>query len=161
MKVKSVLFLISSILRIAVASIGIFLSSMMFVVQGVVTEVLLESSDIVTDFISSLISADPVGFAYLKDYTFEQSIEYMMNIMKIIFGIILVISVIWLVFGVINIMLSKKSKYGLEISKSRKIIFVILSWLFSGGFVSNVITTIALFLRGKDTNTKLYSQNFE
>ena len=157
MKANRVLFTISAIIRLIISSMGIFLFSMVFVLQDVVSEAMLEGMEPVNEFIHTLVSADPQTYGYLLNYNDQQCVDYMMGFAKALFGVLLVIAIVWFIFGIINLLLSKKCKYGIEISLGKKIAIGILSWILSGGFLCNVLTTFALFLKKKDSDGKLYN----
>ena len=156
MKTNRALFIISAIIRLVISSMGIFLFSMVFVLQDVLTEAMLENMEPVNEFIQTLVSADPKTYGYLLNYSNQQCVDYMMGFAKALFGVLLVIAIVWFVFGIINLLLSKKCKYEIEISLGKKIAIAILSWILSGGFLCNVLTTIALFLKRKDNVSRLY-----
>lgn len=155
MKTNRALFIISAIIRLVISSMGIFLFSMVFVLQDVLTEAMLENMEPVNEFIQTLVSADPQIYGYLLNYSAQQCVDYMMGFAKALFGVLLVIAIVWFVFGIINLLLSKKCKYEIEISLGKKIVIAILSWILSGGFLCNVLTTIALFLKRKDNVSRL------
>ena len=73
-----------------------------------------------------------------------------MKPVMILSGVLLVIGISTIVFGIFNIIFNKTYDEMLRYKKTNKFLFVIFEFLFSFGLVTSSLSTIGVFLREKD-----------
>ena len=156
MKVKKILYVSSGIITSVVAGMGLFLGLIMLLFNKLIEEMFSSSYEIVEEFIEELSSED-ASFAYLKDFSQAEAIDFVMNIVLIMSLIIIVIALIWLTFGILNFLLGNRGE-GVFLSKpALRHVFVALAWIFMIVNPANILTTIAVYKKDKtDTQEKLY-----
>jgi NADH:ubiquinone oxidoreductase subunit 6 (subunit J) len=79
----------------------------------------------------------------------EEVLSVIMKFVYIVSVIVLILAVIWITFGVLNILLSKKHEIVFETKRYLKVLFLVASWLLLWFNIANVLTTIAVCMKNK------------
>lgn len=157
MKAKKILFLIAGILKIVVSSV-ILLFSILFLCLGQIFRTVLKTSySLVEQVVKELVATD-AQYAYLESYTQDEAIEFVMKYVNIIAIMAILVGLVWLALGIINVLLYKRPQ---RLTKKLGIVFVIFTWLLTFINISNILTTIAVFLREKRQKVDKQKTNIE
>lgn len=154
-KVKKALFLIAGILRVVASGIGILFSLVAFMASGLIRSVLYSSGDLLEEIIKSAGEIeDNTG---ILEYSHEELIDYIMNVAIIFFIIVLIVAIIWLIYGIINIRLGSAGRFR-SLTKGKAIILCLCGWLLAFELITNIMITIAVCIKNPDSGEKLYTQ---
>lgn len=145
MKAKKILYLIAGILKIAASSVVLLFGILFLLLGQLFRSVLKASYSIVEQTIKELIATD-ASYSYLESYTQEQAIEFIMKYVNIMAIFAILIGLIWLAFGIINVLLFKRPQ---NLTKKKGIWLLIGTWILTFINISNILTTIAIFLKEK------------
>ena len=157
MKAKNILYLLAGICNCVFGGLMVLFSLMAFLIKGTIRSAYIQSEAVLKDFVEELVSIDE-EFSYLLDYSSEQVVDFIMKLVTIFAVCVLVMGLIWIAFGVFNILFSSVWKFEIQKKKGWRITFVVISWLLLWFNVSNILTTIAAFLKVKiKDKTPLYS----
>lgn len=155
-KAKKILFLISGILKVVVSALGLIVCFVVLFLRKVFKELMKALVEGIKTAAEKLPAGDE-GREILKVSTDELTGSFM-SIITIIFVIMFLLSVSYMVFGIINIRLGSGNRYQ-SITKKKRIWLVVLSWLISFEIFTNTMTTVAIFLKDKNSIEDLYTQS--
>lgn len=157
MKKNRILSLIAGLFNIILGSLGTIFGFFMVLLGKLIRQMFESSYEIVEEYINTLVASDP-SYEYLLDMNKDESIDFMMKSVKIIAVVFIVLGLLYLLFGILNVLVSKRFARNSDISRGKKIWLTIGSWLLLWFNVANILTTLALFLKPKNmTEYKLYS----
>lgn len=158
MKAKRILSLLAGLFNVLLGGLGAILGMLMFLLGSLIRQMFESSYELVEEVIESLASADP-SYEYLRDLDKAESVDFIMKYVKIFAVIFLLLGLLYVLFGILNLVISKGYSVGRDLSKGKKIAFVVCSWLLLWFNVANILTTIAIFLKTKKSANeyKLYS----
>lgn len=155
MKVKKALFLIAGILRVVASGIGILFSLVAFMASGLIRSILYSSGDLIEEIIKS--AGDVEDNTGLLEYSHEELIDYVMNVAIVFFVILLVVSIVWLIYGIINIRLGSGGRFR-RLTKGKGILLCVCGWLLAFELITNIMITIAVCIKNPDSGDVLYTQ---
>lgn len=158
MKAKKYLFLTAGILNTILGGFGAILGSLMGLCNSLIRQMFDSSFEIVESFIQDLASAD-ADYEYLLTADRTETLDFVMKSVTIITIVFIVLGLLYVLFGIFNILLSKRFAYVLKSKKYLGILLVVASWLLLWFNIMNILTTIAVFLKPKkqEKEYKLYS----
>lgn len=158
MKTNRILLLIAGVFNVIIGGLGGVLGLSMLLLNKLIRQMFEASFEMVEQFIDTLIASDP-SYEYLRDLDNAESLDFMMKSVKIIAVVFLLLGLLYVLFGIINLVVSKKFASGLGIAKGKKVTLTIFSWLLLWFNMANILTTIALFLKPKKQKAEytLYS----
>lgn len=148
MKTNRILLLIAGVFNIIIGGLGCLLGLSMLLLNKFIRQMFEASFEIVEQFIDTLIASDS-SYEYLRDLDNAESLDFVMKSVKIIAVVFLLLGLLYVLFGIINLVVSKKFASGVGIAKGKKVALTIFSWLLLWFNIANILTTIALFLRPK------------
>ena len=159
MKAKNILYLLAGIFNCVFGGLMVIFSLMAFLIKGTIRTAYAQSESVLKDFVEELVAIDD-KFSYLLDYNSEQVTDFIMKLVTIFALSVLLVGLIWIAFGVFNILFSNIWKFEINKKKGWRITFIVLSWLLLWFNISNILTTIAACLKVKiKDKTPLYSAN--
>lgn len=145
MKAKKILFLFAGLLKVLVSALFILIGLLILLLGSLVKSMFKQSYELVESFLNELVTAD-ASYSYVLEYTQDQAVDFVMGFVNIFTLVMLIWGFIWLTFAIINFVLSKR---GESPSKGKSIALTIFTWLLTFINISNILTTIALFLKEK------------
>ena len=148
MKTKKILFKVSGILKIVVGvgTLGLFL--LILLLNGLMKEALLHDITAVNEIVESMIMDNP-EYEFLLDLNPEELVSYLLGTVTPICIFMIVWGLTSIGVGVFTIILSNKYDYWLRNRIGRKIVFTIIDYIAYIGLISNVLTTVAVFIKDK------------
>ena len=149
MKAKKTLFTTSGILKIVLGAGVVLIFGWILALSGILKASFLENYSLIEQLVNELVIQDP-SYAYLQTLDKVEVINYVMKPVMILSGVLLVIGISTIVFGIFNIIFNKTYDEMLRYKKTNKFLFVIFEFLFSLGLVTSILSTIGVFLREKD-----------
>lgn len=155
MKVKKALFLIAGILRVVASGIAILFSFIAFLTKGLLRSILDSSFEMIEGIIKEAGNSEDA--VELLNYSKTELLDYLMNIITIFFVIVLIIAIVWLIYGIINIRLGSNNRFR-NLTKKQGILLCVLGWIFAFELFTNIMITIAVCIKNKDNNEPLYTQ---
>jgi len=153
MKLRKLLYLLSGIFNCVIGGLGCFFGLMVFLISKTFKELLLSSKEVVEEFVQSIASVDS-DMEYLLEYSHEDVVSLMMGILYVFAIILILLGVIYIVFGIFNLLLRQRHYTLFARKKSLKILFVVGSWLLMWFNIANITTTIAVFMKQKDNENE-------
>lgn len=154
MKTNKILFLIAGILNSIIGGIATLLVLLIFMLSNFIREMFSTSYEIVEKYIEAIVAEDP-SQKHLLSLSETEAIDYVLDSVYMLFGVILAIGLIVLVFGIINLLLSRRHNNIIVRKKYLGTVLVVLSWLLMPINIINILTTIAVYLKSKDNNSHL------
>lgn len=158
MSARKILFLIAGLIdTIAGALIGL-LSLIVLVAKNLIKQMFETSFDLVKEFIESMASADP-KYEYLRSLSNTEAVNYIMDIVTGLALFAFVAALLFILFGVLNLVLVKKCDILISTKKSAGVLLIVFSWLLLTLNIANIFSTIAVVLcfKNKNTSPPLYS----
>lgn len=148
MKAKNILFKVSGILKIVVGAgvLGLFL--LILLLNGLLKEALLHDMQAVNEIVKSMVVDNPEK-AFLLELADEELVAYLLGTVTPICIFMIVWGLTSIGIGVFTIILSKKYGEWLRNRLGRKIVFTIIDYVAYIGLISNILTTIAVFIKDK------------
>lgn len=158
MKAKKYLFLIAGILNTVLGGLGVVFGLLMGLFNSLIRQMFDSAYELVERFIQDLASVD-ADYEYLLTADKAETLDFVMKSVTIITIVFIVLGLLYVLFGVFNILLSKRFEYVLKSKKYLGILLVVASWLLLWFNIMNILTTIAVFLKPKtqEKGYKLYS----
>lgn len=157
MKAKKILFLIAGVFNCILGGLGVLIGGFGFLFSGIIRNTFESSTELIEEYINSLVKADE-SLSYLKDYSTAEAIDYVIKLVLIVCAVLLVLGLIYVAFGVFNLIFSKNYAIIMSRKKYLGVLLVVFSWLLLWFNIANILTTVAICLKYKNnTNTKLYS----
>lgn len=159
MKAKKILFLIAGIINSVLGGLGVFIGGLGLLLSGAFESMLEQSYELVESYLEALASSEE-EFACLAELSKAEAIEYVSKIVTIVCLVLLLLGLLYVTFGVLNLLLCKRDNNILTRKKYLGVLLVVFSWLLMWFNVANILTTVAVCLRPKNdpkTPTKLYS----
>ncbi len=162
MKAKKVLFICSGIFNCVIGGIGAFFGLMFLLVSGTIKKTFAGATEMLDAFAKELAAAS-TEYEYLLSATNDEIVSFIMNIVFIISIILVVISALWITFGVFNLLLAKRHVWLFAEKPALKIWFVVGTWLLVWFSLANITSTIAVFLKDKNAQARptLYTSEEE
>lgn len=144
---KKTLYIISGVIKVVAGGFTFLVCALMVLLRGMLKTSFDANPDSVQEMISSLVESSN-DYAYLKDYTHDEAVEFILRV-STTFGVVVgIIAIIWIVIAVFQFVNSKKiDKF--EYRKKQFIVLTVFSWIVSPLFISTILTTIATALRKK------------
>lgn len=149
MKSKKILFTTSGILKIVLGAGVVLIFGLLLALSGILKSSFLENYSLIEQLVDELVLQDS-SYAYLQTLDKIEVINYVMKPVMIFSGVLLVIGISTIVFGIFNVIFNKTYDEMLRYKKANKFLFVILEFLFSLGLVTSILSTIGVFLKEKD-----------
>ena len=159
MKTKRVLFLISGVFNTILGGISAFIGLLILMCNSVLKETFNTSYNMVESYIKALAEQD-ASYEYLLDVSKSEAIDFMMTLLIGVSIIFVLVGAVYITFGVLNLLLSKRDSTILKRKKHLGTVLVVFSWLIMWFNVFNILTTVAVYLKSKEDKnipTKLYS----
>lgn len=154
LKAKRILFMSSGILKCVISGLMVLLFGLALLLLGMLREGFLANTESIEILINELVAIEP-KFEYLQSQSVAESVDFILGIVKIISVVLLIMGLVGIALGVFNLLFAKFYKSWLLCNTKRKVIFTILTWLLYWELVTNILTTVALYLRDrKKSNNK-------
>lgn len=154
MKARKILYFFAGLINVILGGCGTLLGLLVFLFGGTLRATFNSTKEIVVEFVEELAGADS-KYDYLRDYSHEEVVDFIMRLAKITGIVLILLGLIFIMFGVFNFLLKKRHDSVLGGRKYLKIIFVVSSWILLILNVANILTTVAVFLKDKKQE-KLY-----
>lgn len=155
MKAKKALFLIAGILRVVVSGFAILFSLIALLIRKTIRTFLDSSFDVIEDIIKK--AGDVEDNTGILAYSRSELLDYLLNIFTILFVIILVVAIIWLIYGIINIRLGSGNRF-LHLTKGKTVLLLLCGWTIAFELFTNIMITVAVCIKNKVSEEKLYTQ---
>lgn len=149
MKSRVILFKTSGILKIILASCVFGLFLLVLLLSGVIKNFYLENFSLIDAIVTEAVQQDP-SQAFLQTMENAEVVDYIMKPVMQISIFLMFYGIIGIGFGVLNLIFAKKYKDWIENQKSKKVLFVVFQFVFAIGIVTNILSTIAVFLKDKN-----------
>lgn len=146
MKTKKILFKISGILKIVAGSCIILLFLLLLALCSPLKTIMLEAGDSLETLINELVATSS-EYEYLQSVSHEEMAMFLIDILRVFSIIMIICGGVAIALGIFNLIFAKKYNEMLRGRKAIKIVFVILSFVLYFGIITNVLTTIAMFLK--------------
>jgi len=152
-KTRKILYILAGVFNCCVGGLAILFSLFVFLLKGVVRTMFETSTDLLNELVVALVDADE-KYAYLQSASTSEVVDFVMNIINMMCLVFILIGAIWVMFGVFNIMLNSRHDTLFGSKPKLRGWFVAGCWVFMGLNVANIITTIAVFMKDKNKETK-------
>jgi len=159
LKAKRILFMSSGILKCVISGFVVLLFGLALLLLGMLREGFLANTETINMLINELVAIEP-KFEYLQSQPVAESVDFILGIVKGISIILLIMGVCGIALGIFNLLFAKFYKSWLLCNTKRKVIFTILTWLLYWEPVTNILTTVALYLRDRK-KTDIKEENEE
>ncbi|MGN0961853.1 MAG: hypothetical protein ACI4PF_06635 [Christensenellales bacterium] len=161
MKTKKILFLIAGIFNTLLGGMGAFIGVIGLLFNKMLRGMFEASYELVESYIKVIAEQDE-SYNYLLTASKSEAIDFVMKMVLIVCAVFLIIGLIYIMFGVFNLILSKRNNTALSHKKYLGTLLVVFSWLLMFLNIANILTTIAVYLKPKNTGTqKLYTASGE
>lgn len=148
MKAKKVLFTTSGVLRLVACGCLILLFGLILLLGNTIKQAFLNDYSYIEGILQELVAEDP-SYEYLLSAPHEEVINMIMQPIIYFSIFMLISSCVGIVFGVFNLIFAKKYDNILKCNTRNKVIFIVFEWIFGLGLASNILSTIAVFLKDK------------
>lgn len=155
MKAKKILFLVAGILKTVAGGIGILIGLIVLLARNLIRDVFVASYDLIESVIKQVGSVEDQE--KLLGFSKEEVVDYFLQMIVVIFVLILIVAIIWVIFGIINIRLGANNRWQ-SLTKGKSIALLICSWLLAFELITNTMTTIAIFIKSNKNKESLYTQ---
>lgn len=146
MKTKKTLYKISGILKIVVGGGVLALFLLVFLLNGMIKDVLMQDMTALNEIVESMIIDNP-EYEFLLELNTEEVVTYLLGTITPICIIMIVFGLLSISLGIFTIILGKKYDMWLRNSLGRKIAFTIIDYIVYIGLLANILTTIATFIK--------------
>ena len=150
MKSKRVLYLLAGIINCVFGGICAMFGIFILLFKNLISTTFEKGVELLNEFAKAMASADP-QYEYLLEASNDEIIKVVMNFVSAVCVIALIFGAIIIALGVFNIILSKKHLIIFAGKKWLKVVLVVVSWLVCIFNVANILTTIAVCLKDKNS----------
>ena len=132
---------------------AILLFGLMIALSGFLKSSMVESGAQLEELIKELVVIDS-SYEYLLQSSYEEMASFLLGTVNAIAIFMVIMGIIGITLGVLDFILAKKYKEIMQGKLGKKIALTVVSFVFYWEFVSNIIRTVALFLKDeKNENT--------
>ena len=137
MKAKKILFLLAGIINTLIGGFCAFIGVIAVLFKGLMREMLETSYDIVQNYIKALAEQD-ASYEYLLNSSKSENIDFVMKTIMTVGVVFLIIGLVYITFGVLNLLLSKQHNNILNIKKYLGVLLIVFSWILMLFNVANI-----------------------
>ena len=150
MKARKILYVCSGVFNCAIGGIGCLLGLLFLVLNKYAKQMFSGSAEFIDAFVKEMATAN-TKYEYLLDATKDEVVSFIMRIVLILSIVFMVLGLIWIAFGVFNCLLYRRHDLVFGRRPVLKVLFVVASWLLLTFNIANITTTIAVFLKDKNS----------
>lgn len=153
MKTRRRLYLVAGVCNCIIGGLGLLFGLLLLVLGTTIKTMFEKSTDLVSNFAKELSQADP-EYAHLADASQEEILDFIFSVVNGFKAVVVIMSLIFILFGVFNLLLRNAHDRVFEGRLWLKIIFVLVSWVVLILNIFNIATTIAVFMKHPDFKKK-------
>lgn len=153
MKTRRILYLVAGIFNCIIGGIAMLFGALFLLLSKTIKTMFSQSTEMLQEFAEELAEADS-NYEYLLEASQEEILDFVLSVVNKFKLIVIIFAVIFIAFGVFNILLRRMHDRVFTGRKWLKIVFVAASWLILIFNIFNICTTIAVFMKHKDFETK-------
>ena len=148
MKSKVILFKTSGILKIVLAGTIFLLFLLVLLLSGVLKNFYLDNYTLVEEMVAETVRNDP-SQAFLQTTEDAEVVDYIMKPVIQLALFFVFYGLIGIGFGVLNLVFTRKYDDLIGDKTSKKVWFVVMQFLFAVGIITNILSTVAVFVKDK------------
>ena len=148
MKSRVILFKTSGILKIVLAGAIFLLFLLVLLLSGVLKNFYLDNYTLVEEMVAETVQNDP-SQAFLQTMENAEVVDYIMKPVIQLALFLVFYGLIGIGFGVLNLVFTRKYDDLIGDKTSKKVWFVVMQFLFAVGIITNILSTVAVFVKDK------------
>ena len=148
MKSRVILFKTSGILKIVLAGAIFLLFLLVLLLSGVLKNFYLDNYTLVEELVAETVQNDP-SQAFLQTMENAEVVDYIMKPVMQLALFFVFYGLIGVGFGVLNLVFTRKYDNLIGDRTSKKVWFVVMQFIFAVGIITNILSTVAVFLKDK------------
>lgn len=150
MKARKILYICSGVFNCVIGGVGFLFGLLFLILTKIIRKFFENSAETIEEFVTELAATNQ-DYEYLLSASKDEVLSFVMKIVAILSIVLIVLGLIWIAFGVLNCVLSKRHDLMLGRKLSHRILFVVASWLLLTFNIANITTTVAVFLKDKNS----------